>query len=197
MAAIEMLAEVDSDSAPRDHASRPAERLLIVEDDPTAAMLLARSLRRHGYEVETAASVQEALERSVLCNPTAAIVDLRLGRESGLALVPSLSQRHPGIRILVLTGYASITTAVQAIKLGATDYLAKPAQLTEILTALRGARPVELQPEFNRPSPRRFEWEYIQQVLAEQEGNISATARALGVQRRTLQRKLAKKPSRS
>lgn len=197
MAVIEMLAEVDSDSATRDHAGSPAERLLIVEDDPTAAMLLARSLRRHGYEVQTAASVQEGLERSVLCNPTAAIVDLRLGRESGLALVPSLAQRHPGIRILVLTGYASITTAVQAIKLGATDYLAKPAQLTEILTALRGTRPIELQPELNRPSPRRFEWEYIQQVLAEQEGNISATARALGVQRRTLQRKLAKKPSRS
>ncbi|HEX4025636.1 MAG TPA: response regulator [Steroidobacteraceae bacterium] len=187
----------DNERAVENHSRGAAHRVLIVEDDPTAAMLLARSLRRHAYDVETAASVQQALERGALCNPTAAIVDLRLGRESGLALVPLLVQQYPGIRILVLTGYASITTAVQAIKLGATDYLAKPAQLTEILSALRGSRPIELQPELNRPSPRRFEWEYIHQVLAEQGGNISATARALGVQRRTLQRKLAKKPARS
>lgn len=192
-----MIAVGDNERVEDDRSRGVAGRVLIVEDDPTAAMLLARSLRRHGYRVEAAASVQQALERSALCNPTAAIVDLRLGRGSGLALVPLLVQQYPGIRILVLTGYASITTAVQAIKLGATDYLAKPAQLREILTALRGARPIELQPELNRPSPRRFEWEYIQQVLAEQEGNISATARALGVQRRTLQRKLAKKPVRS
>ena len=178
-------------------AGGAAERVLIVEDDPTAAMLLARSLRRHAYEVETAASVQQALERGAVCHPTAAIVDLRLGRESGLTLVPLLAARHAGIRILVLTGYASIATAVQAIKLGATDYLAKPAQLTEILTALRGARPVQLQRELTRPSPSRLQWEYIQQVLAEQNGNISATARALGIQRRTLQRKLAKRPARS
>jgi two-component system, response regulator RegA len=196
MAAIETITAGDGECPVEDGGST-ANRVLIVEDDPTAAMLLARSLRRHGYEVETAASVQQALERGVRFLPTSAIVDLRLGRESGLALVPLLVQRHPGIRILVLTGYASITTAVQAIKLGATDYLAKPAQVGEILTALRGARPLELQPELNRPSPRRFEWEYIQQVLAEQEGNISATARVLGVQRRTLQRKLAKKPARS
>lgn len=173
------------------------ERLLVVEDDPTAAMLLARSLRRYGYDVETAASVQEALDRAALSRPAAAIVDLRLGRESGLALVPQLVQRQPGIRILILTGYASIATAVQAIKLGATDYLAKPVQPMEIVKALRGMRSEELQPDFSRPSPRRFEWEYIQSVLTEQGGNISATARALGVQRRTLQRKLAKRPARS
>ncbi|HTT06072.1 MAG TPA: response regulator [Steroidobacteraceae bacterium] len=195
MASIEMIASGASDSTAVP-GIRSADRVLIVEDDPTAAMLLARSLRRHGYEAQTAASVQEALEHSAVCNPTAAIVDLRLGRESGLALVPQLAARHSGIRILVLTGYASIATAVQAIKLGASDYLTKPAQLTEILTALRGTRPAQLQPPLNRPSARRFEWEYIQQVLAEQEGNVSATARVLGMQRRTLQRKLAKKPAR-
>jgi two-component system response regulator RegA len=109
-----------------------------------------------------------------------------------------LVSRHPGIRILVLTGYASVTTAVQAIKMGATDYLAKPAAVSEILGVLtgEGTRPVR-NPSVGRPSVRRFEWEYIQKVLAEHNGNISETARALGIQRRTLQRKLAKRPTKT
>ena len=173
-------------------------RVLLVEDDATAAMLLARALTRHGYQVQTAATIREAVERAAHWSPRAAIIDLRLGAESGLTLVPLLVQRDPGIRILVLTGYASIATAVRAIKLGATDYLAKPAEVSEIVAALRGGRATATEaPLLSRPSPRRFEWEYIQQVLAEQSGNISATARVLGMQRRTLQRKLAKRPTRS
>jgi len=179
-------------------AHRSGERVLIVEDDATAAMLLARALARHGYQVRTAASAAQALERGAGWEPQAATVDLRLGQDSGLGLVPQLLQRHPGIRVLVLTGYASIATAVRAIKLGAIDYLAKPVEVTEIVAALRGCRGGgdSESPPLNRPSPRRFEWEYIQQVLSEQQGNISATARALGMQRRTLQRKLAKRPVR-
>lgn len=172
------------------------DRLLIVEDDPTAAGLLARALGKHGYLVETAASVREALEMSAVGPLQAAIVDLRLDKESGLELVPLLVGQHPGIRILVLTGYASVATAVQAIKMGASDYLAKPAGVTEILEALRGGRSHALRDRpLRRPSVRRLEWEYIQRVLADHEGNISKTARTLGMQRRTLQRKLAKRPS--
>jgi len=174
------------------------DRLLIVEDDGTAASLLLRALCRRGYRAETAASVEEALHLSAGGKYQAAIVDLRLGGDSGLRLVPALVSGHPGIRILVLTGYASIATAVQAIKMGATDYLAKPVDVAEILRALGGHRTHALRdPPLDRPSVRRFEWEYIQRVLAEHDGNISKTARALGMQRRTLQRKLGKRPTRT
>ncbi len=174
------------------------DRLLIVEDDSTAAALLARALGKRGYLVETAASVRQALQASAAGLLQAAIVDLRLDRESGLELVPPLVGQHPGIRIVVLTGYASVATAVQAIKMGASDYLAKPVGVTEILEALKGSRLHALRNRpLERPSIRRLEWEYIQKVLADHEGNISKTARALGMQRRTLQRKLAKRPSKT
>ncbi len=174
------------------------DRLLIVEDDGTAAALLSRALGKHGYRVETAASVQQALDASAGGPLHAAIVDLRLDTESGLGLVPVLVSRHPGIRVLVLTGYASVTTAVQAIKMGASDYLAKPVEVAEILEALSGERRRTLaSAPLERPSVRRLEWEYIQRVLAEHDGNVSKTARALGMQRRTLQRKLAKRPAKT
>ncbi len=175
-------------------------RTLLVEDDETAAALLARALRRHGFEVQATGSVAQALTLSAHWRPQAAVVDLRLQQESGLTLIPSLVRQQPDIRILMLTGYASIATAVQAIKLGATDYLAKPAPIAEIVAALRGRGAVAATQSAtvsNRPSVRRFEWEYIQQVLAEHGGNISETARALRMQRRSLQRKLAKRPARS
>lgn len=173
------------------------ERLLIVEDDATAASLLARAMSRRGYIVETAASVHRALAVSAGGPLEAAIIDLRLGKDSGLRLVPELVSSHPGIRVLVLTGYASITTAVQAIKMGATNYLAKPVGVTDILAALNGERTHALDVPLCRPSVRLFEWEYIQKILAEHDGNISKTARALGMPRRTLQRKLAKRPART
>lgn len=177
---------------------RPERRLLIVEDDATAASLLARVLRKHDYLVETAASVNEALEVSSSGFLQAAIVDLRLGAESGLRLVPALVGNHPGIRLLILTGYASIATAVQAIKLGATDYLTKPVNVAEIIRALEeGDVRAMPEPPAARPSLRRLQWEYIQNVLIEHNGNISRAATALGVQRRTLQRKLAKRPTKA
>lgn len=171
-------------------------RVLIIEDDATASSLLARVLRRRGYLVETAASVNEALEVSSRGPLQAAIVDLRLGTESGLQLVPTLVSDHPGIRVLILTGYASIATAVQAIKMGATNYLTKPVNITEIIKALgEGGMQAMPEPPSGRPSLRRFQWEYIQNILIEHGGNISRAATALGVQRRTLQRKLAKRPT--
>jgi two-component system response regulator RegA len=170
-------------------------RVLIVEDDDTFATVLARALRARGYDVRTAASKAEALESSRHWSPRAAIVDLKLGQESGLELVPLLVQEHPAIRILVLTGYASIATAVRAIKLGASDYLSKPAEIEDILVALSGAKPAPTEPvAAAAPSMRRLEWEHIQRVLTEHGGNISEAARTLGMHRRTLQRKLAKRP---
>ena len=135
-------------------------------------------------------------------SPTPPIVDLKLGADDGLALIEPLRRAHPRMRIVVLTGYASIATAVKAIKLGADDYLAKPVTAGAVAAVLergtrrergkRGERPA-LEPM----SPRRLEWEHIQRVLAEHDGNISATARTLRMHRRTLQRKLAKRPTQS
>jgi two-component system response regulator RegA len=125
------------------------------------------------------------------------VLDLRLAADSGLRLIPPLKAAYPEIRILLLTGYASIATAVEAIKLGATHYLPKPAGVDEILSAL-GAEEgdAEVTPAEAPLSVDRLEWEHIQKVLAEHEGNLSATARALKMHRRTLQRKLAKRPVR-
>ncbi len=117
-----------------------AVRALIVEDDEIAAGLLARALGRHGFDVQATGSVQQALSLSEQWRPQAAVVDLRLPQGSGLSLIPALVQRQPGIRILMLTGFASIATAVQAIKLGASEYLSKPAPIVEIIAALRDGR---------------------------------------------------------
>src|SRR5699024_9056094 len=126
--------------------------------------------------------------------PDHALIDLRIGNESGLVLVQEIAIRHSGTRIVVLTGYASIATAVEAVKLGAHQYLAKPARIADILDALQQDEPGDVStPVAERPpSVRRLEWEHIQHVLNQHDGNISATARALGMHRRTLQRKLQK-----
>ena len=170
-------------------------RLLLVDDDATLREVLARALTRRGFEVRTAASGEEALPLAREWRPGHAVVDLKMEGMSGLALVPELKALNPEMHILMLTGYASIATAVEAIKLGATHYLPKPADADEIVAALGrasgdAALPVEAEPL----SVDRLEWEHIQKVLAENDGNISATARALKMHRRTLQRKLAKKP---
>jgi two-component system response regulator RegA len=176
----------------------PGDHVLVVEDDAVASQLLARALRKHGYLVETAAGVQEALALCGHWPAQAAVIDLKLGSESGLKLLPALLRVRPGIRVLMLTGYASVATAVQAIKLGASDYLAKPIEVTQIIRVLSGnglQALREIAP--GRPSVRRLEWEYIHKVLAEHDGNISETARILGIQRRTLQRKLSRRPTRT
>ena len=175
-------------------------RLLIVDDDAVFACTLVRALARLGHEAQSAGTPETALAWARKGRFDAAVVDLRLGERSGLALIEPLLAVDAEWRILMLTGYASIATAIEAIKRGAFNYLPKPATARQILAALaRDGLTDELptvEPPDTPTSLRRLEWEHIQQVLAEHDGNISATARALGMHRRTLQRKLAKKPVR-
>ncbi len=169
--------------------------LLVVDDDEAFRTVLARAMSRRGLKVASASGAEQALTLAQAQPPDAAVVDLRMPGESGLALVPRLKALNPAMRIVVLTGYASIATAVEAIKLGATHYLAKPADADAILAALyRDAGDAGVEPAEAPLSVRRLEWEHIQKVLAEHDGNVSATARALKMHRRTLQRKLEKKP---
>ena len=172
--------------------------LLLVDDDDTFCSVLTRALSRRGFTVQRADSVADALQQlQHIDPPTHTLLDLKMPGESGLHLIPALKQYNPAMHIVILTGYASIATAVEAIKLGATHYLAKPAALSDIIAAL------QRQPDGNPTtataehplSVRRLEWEHIQRVLNEHHGNISATARALNMHRRTLQRKLFKHPA--
>lgn len=172
--------------------------ILLVEDDEVFARVITRAMAHRNRTLHHAAdadAVPALLERQRF---DWAILDLNLGGHSSLSLIPELKRHNPDITILVLTGYASIATAVDAIKLGASNYLAKPADADEILAALQTRTPVTTtttEPEIQgRMSVRRLEWEHIQQVLKENDGNISETARQLGMHRRTLQRKLQKKP---
>ena len=169
-------------------------QLLIIDDDESYRGVLSRSLERRGFAVKTAATPEEALERCREQVPGCILLDLNLSGLSGLNLIRPLLERSPDARIVVLTGYASIQTAVGALKLGASHYLPKPANLVDIIKVL-SSDDIDI-PEMrdeNRLSIRHLEWEYIQRVLAENEGNIAGTARALKMHRRTLQRKLAKK----
>lgn len=170
-------------------------RLLLVDDDTAFLQVMSRALGKRGFEVLTAETAEQALEAAHEKRPNYAIVDLKLEESSGLDLVPQLAELGPGMVIVVLTGYGSITTAVTAIKRGATNYLSKPARVDEVISALGEPAPVALpESDFRAMSVERLEWEHIQKVLQENDGNISATARTLGMHRRTLQRKLAKKP---
>lgn len=176
-------------------------KLLIVDDDDTFAHVLARALSSRGFAVQTAGDADSAVMVARKQRPAFCVLDLKLGENNGLRLVPELKAIVPDMRILLLTGYASIATAVEAIKRGAHDYLAKPVDADAVARALlepdttlandEGPEPPEA------PLPlRRLEWEHIQRVLVECDGNISETARRLGMHRRTLQRKLAKHPVR-
>lgn len=171
------------------------KRLLLVDDDEIYCGILARALGRRGLDVSVAYSRAAALPAARDVIPELAVVDLRIDDDSGLELIPELLEINPDIRIIILTGYASIATAVEAIKLGAVHYLTKPADADAIMAAIKrqsGATDVELR---DKPLPlARLEWEHIHQTLAECDGNISAAARRLGMHRRTLQRKLRKRP---
>jgi len=181
-------------------ASRPEtnERLLLVDDDDRFRRALSRALGRRGMTVVEARSAGQGLARARRTPPARALVDLRLEGANGLRLVRALMGRlRPAPRIVVLTGYASVATAVEAIKLGAVQYLAKPAEPDDILAAFHDYGGDPQVPAGASPmSPRRLEWEHIQRVLRDHGGNVSAAARALGMHRRTLQRKLRKRPVR-
>jgi len=172
------------------------QQLLLVEDDPVFASVVCRALGQRGYQVSHAESLASAQDLVLSHSFHYAILDLNLGGQTSLELIPSLTEKNPGIRTLILTGYASIATAVEAIKLGATNYLAKPADTEEILAALldESSKPSNVEAAQEPMSVRRLEWEHIQKVLQENDGNISETARQLKMHRRTLQRKLQKKP---
>ena len=169
--------------------------LIIVEDDEGFARTLKRSFERRGYDVVLAASIEEVRRILVERSFGYAVVDLKLGGASGLACVELLHAHEPDMLIVVLTGFASIATAVEAIKLGACHYLAKPANTDDIEAAFRKAEGnAEVALESRPTSIKTLEWERIHQTLIETEFNISEAARRLGMHRRTLARKLEKRP---
>lgn len=169
--------------------------LLLVDDSEVFVRVLARALDRRGFDVTTAADVPQALTLAEANPPECAVIDLKMPGPSGLVLVKRLNEMDSATRIVVMTGYASIATAVEAVKLGATHYLAKPVDADEIVIALNKSAGDENIPLSSEPlSVDRLEWEHIQRVLSENDGNISATARSLNMHRRTLQRKLGKFP---
>ncbi|WP_110656137.1 response regulator transcription factor [Salinicola halimionae] len=173
------------------------ERLLIIDDDEQLCFVMERAMRRRGYDVVVAHTYDQALAVARETPPALATLDLKLESDSGLKLLPALLKVAPACRVVVLTGYSSIATAVEAMKLGAANYLCKPADADEILQSLeRETGDGDVQIADNPPSVNRVTWEHIQKVLQEHDGNISATARALGMHRRTLQRKLQKRPVR-
>jgi len=170
-------------------------RLLLVDDDGVFLGVLSKAMKNRGYDVVASPGIDDALVSAHEVPPDMAVVDLKLEDESGLDLIPSLIDINPNMIIVVLTGYSSIATAVTAIKRGASEYLSKPVTAGDVIKALSGeSQNEDLLKEFSPMSVERVEWEHIQKVLKENDGNISATARSLGMYRRTLQRKLAKKP---
>lgn len=170
-----------------------ATTILVVEDDDFLRERLVRALRDRGFAAQGAGSLSEALRQSEEA-PELAVVDLRIGEASGLDVLRALLAKDPATRVVMLTGYGSIATAVEAMRLGAVHYLTKPADAEQILAAL-------LHPEHDSPALSgepltlaRAEWEHINHVLVSVSGNISEAARRLGLHRRSLQRKLAKYP---
>jgi two-component system, response regulator RegA len=173
-------------------------KLLLADDDEALCGVLAAALQRRGFQVSVAHDYDAALASAASDPPGFAVLDLRLGAASGLRLMAKLLALRACMRIVVLTGYASIATAIEAVKMGARHYLTKPVDADELAAALRGDAAAPASPIADRPlSVNRLEWEHIHHVLAGNHGNISATARVLGMHRRTLQRKLNKHPVRS
>jgi len=171
------------------------KNLLLLDDDESFCEVLARSLQRHDFNVHVSHSISTASEITKHNNINYAVVDLRIGQESGLEAVSKILSICPTVKIVVLTGYASITTAIEAIKLGAIHYLTKPADINDIIDGFgKNKGDSETEVAENPMSIKRLEWEHLQKVLQEHDGNISAAARALDMHRRTLQRKLQKKP---
>ncbi|SFH07077.1 two-component system, response regulator RegA [Palleronia marisminoris] len=170
--------------------------LLLVDDDEPFLKRLARAMEKRGFKVTTAESVAEGRAHATHCPPAYAVVDLRLGDGNGLDVVETIRAKREDAKIVVLTGYGAIATAVAAVKIGATDYLSKPADANEITAALL-SRGHDLPPPPENPmSADRVKWEHIQRIYEQCDRNVSETARRLSMHRRTLQRILAKRSPR-
>jgi two-component system response regulator RegA len=167
--------------------------LLLVDDDEVFLRRLARAMEKRGFEVETAESVAGGKAIATARAPAYAVIDLRLNDGNGLDVVEMLREKRPSCRIVVLTGYGAIATAVAAVKIGATDYLSKPADANDIVNALLSTTEALPPPPENPMSADRVRWEHIQRVFEQCERNVSETARRLSMHRRTLQRILAKR----
>ncbi|MEQ8967842.1 MAG: ActR/PrrA/RegA family redox response regulator transcription factor [Azospirillaceae bacterium] len=169
-----------------------AKSLLIVEDDPAFRKRLARAMEKRGYEVVTAESVRVGVDHARHLAPAFAVVDMRLEDGNGLEVVPALRETRPDVRVIMLTGYGNIATAVAAVKAGVVDYLAKPADADQIDAALQNRQDSLPPPPENPMSADRVRWEHIQRVFEQCDRNVSETARRLKMHRRTLQRILNK-----
>ncbi|WP_246033205.1 response regulator transcription factor [Shewanella canadensis] len=174
-----------------------SKKLLIIEDDLALGGVLARRLTRQGFECQQAHDVTQGLLLARQFQPSHILLDMKLDEDNGLSLIEPLRKSLPDVTMVLLTGYASIATAVEAIRMGADNYLAKPVDTQTLLRALNAApADMDVKSVDEVPlNPKRVEWEHIQQVLNANKGNVSATARQLGMHRRTLQRKLLKKPA--
>ncbi len=170
--------------------------ILVVDDDDTFRVRLVRAFAERGFDARGARDAEEARQSAEQDSPELAVVDLRMPGASGLDLVRDLKAIDAATKVVVLTGYGSIATAIEAIRLGALHYLTKPADIDDILAAFeRKDVPLEVTAPVSVPSLARVEWEHIQRVLADCNGNISLAARLLGIHRRSLQRKLSKYPT--
>jgi two-component system response regulator RegA len=179
-------------SATSDISALPDRTLLIVDDDEPFLTRLARAMERRGFEVRTAGSVADGIAAAKAAPPAFAVLDLRLADGSGLDVVTALRATRPDARVVMLTGYGNIATAVAAVKAGALDYLAKPADADQVEAALL-SREMSLPPPPENPmSADRVRWEHIQRVFEQCDRNVSETARRLNMHRRTLQRILSK-----
>jgi two-component system response regulator RegA len=172
----------------------PSERsLLIVEDDKSFLQRLARAMETRGFVVSTAESVADGLLQVEKVAPAFAVVDMRLGDGNGLDVISAMKRRRPEARAIILTGYGNIATAVNAVKLGAVDYLAKPVDADDVAAALLALDNKKIEPPENPMSADRVRWEHIQRIYELCGRNVSETARRLNMHRRTLQRILAKR----
>src|SRR5690606_24687462 len=170
--------------------------LLIVDDDKPFLTRLARAMEGRGFTVDTAESVEEAIGKVRVAGPAYAVVDMRLGDGNGLDVVAAIREKRRDTRTIILAGYGNIATAVTAVKLGAVDYLAKPADADDVFAALTRQPGEKAEPPENPMSADRVRWEHIQRVYEMCERNVSETARRLNMHRRTLQRILAKRAPR-
>jgi two-component system response regulator RegA len=175
----------------------PSERtLLIVEDDKSFLQRLARAMEARGFEVTTAESVSEGVQQVEKAAPAFAVVDMRLGDGNGVDVIVALKVRRPDARAIILTGYGNIATAVNAVKIGAVDYLSKPADADDVDAALLATEGRKAEPPEHPMSADRVRWEHIQRIYELCGRNVSETARRLNMHRRTLQRILAKRAPR-